>query len=168
MITAWPEAPDVQPSEFVTVNVYVAGDRSETVIVVPLLWMVLPPGVIVNTQDPDEGSPLRSTIPVRTSHVGCVIVPITGAPGAAGGLLKVTSAEFPEVQPPEFVTVQWYVPGARPETVTAAPVPVLSTAPGYRVRVQVPLPGNPLSTTLPVGVSQVGWVTVPVMGGEGV
>lgn len=48
------------------------------------------------------------------------------------------------------------------------PVPVVVTAPGVRVNVQVPEEGNPLSTTLPVATSQVGWVMVPTTGGAGV
>ena len=57
---------------------------------------------------------------------------------------------------------------AKAETVVVAPVPVLLTAPGLRVSVQVPLAGKPLKATLPVGVAQVGGVIVPTIGAEGV
>lgn len=39
--------------------------------------------------------------------------------------------------------------------------------PGERVRVQVPVAGSPVSSTLPVATEQVGWVIVPTTGGEG-
>ena len=57
---------------------------------------------------------------------------------------------------------------AKAETVVVAPVPVLLTAPGLRVSVQVPLTGKPLKATLPVAVVQVGGVIVPTIGAEGV
>jgi hypothetical protein len=40
--------------------------------------------------------------------------------------------------------------------VELVPVPVEVTAPGERVKVQVPVAGNPDKTTLPVEMSQVG------------
>ena len=46
----------------------------------------------------------------------------------------------------------------------AAPVPVLLTAPGLRVSVQVPVVGKPLRGTLPVAVVQLGWIIVPTVG----
>ena len=49
-----------------------------------------------------------------------------------------------------------------------APVPVLLTAPGLRVSVQVPTAGRPLKATLPVAVVQVGGVIVPTIGAVGV
>jgi hypothetical protein len=59
------------------------------------------------------------------------------------------------------------VPGGIPEIVAVAPVPVLVIAPGERVRVQVPVVGNPLNTTLPVAIRHVGCVIVPFTGAEG-
>ena len=47
------------------------------------------------------------------------------------------------------------------------PVPVVVTAPGLRVRVQVPDAGNPLRSTLPVVTVQVGCVMVPIVGAGG-
>ena len=54
------------------------------VVDVPVPVVVMLPGVRVNVQVPDEGSPLRTTLPVVTEHVGCVIVPTTGAVGVTG------------------------------------------------------------------------------------
>jgi hypothetical protein len=41
------------------------------------------------------------------------------------------------------------------------------TPPGFLVRVQVPVEGNPLRTTPPVDVAHVGWVIVPTTGAVG-
>jgi hypothetical protein len=54
-----------------------------TVVLVPVPIVVVPPGVLVNVQVPDEGRPLRITLPVLTSHDGWVIVPTVGALGSA-------------------------------------------------------------------------------------
>ena len=75
------DVPDVQVPLF-TVNVYVVLAVKLLIVVVdPVPVIVLEPYVIV--QDP-EGSPVRTTEPVGVLHVGCVIVPITGAFGVAG------------------------------------------------------------------------------------
>ena len=58
--------------------------RPLMVVDVPVPVVVMLPGVRVNVQVPDEGSPLRTTLPVVTEHVGCVIVPTTGAVGVTG------------------------------------------------------------------------------------
>ena len=52
--------------------------------------------------------------------------------------------------------------------VVVVPVPVEETAPGDLVSVQIPVAGNPLITTLPVAVAQVGWVIVQTVGAAGV
>jgi len=62
-----------------------------------------------------------------------------------------------------LVTVKLYVPDAKPDTVVLLPVPVI--APGFNV--QFP-DGNPLNTTEPVEVEQVGCVIVPTVGAVGV
>jgi hypothetical protein len=54
---------------------------------------------------PDAGNPVNVTLPVETEHVGWIIVPITGAGGAAGGDMMTISAEGAEVHPVAFVTV---------------------------------------------------------------
>lgn len=77
-ITAGFEAGEV-PSEVVTVNVQeTPAGRSETVMVVPLPVVISLPGLLVSVHSP-EGSPLRTTLPVGTLHVGWVIEPISGA-----------------------------------------------------------------------------------------
>lgn len=60
------------------------------------------------------------------------------------------------------------MPAGKLLTVVAVPVPVLVTAPGLRVSVQVPDDGRPLSAILPVAVPQVGCVIVPIDGADGV
>jgi hypothetical protein len=60
------------------------------------------------------------------------------------------------------------VPEARPETVVFVPFPLVTTEPGVRVSVHVPVEGNPFSTTLPVPTVQVRWVIVPTVGAEGI
>ena len=60
-----------------------------------------------------------------------------------------------------------YVPAANPEIVVLVPVPVVVTAHGDLVKVQLP-DGNPLNTTLPVAVAHVGCVIVPTVGALGV
>jgi hypothetical protein len=57
---------DVQPTAFVTVNVYIPGSSPVTVRVAPLAVIVAPPGLIVIVQKPDTGNPLRLTLPVGT------------------------------------------------------------------------------------------------------
>jgi hypothetical protein len=47
------------------------------------------------------------------------------------------------------------------------PVPVLIVPPGDLVSVQVPIAGSPVSSTLPVAKTHVGWVIVPTTGGVG-
>ena len=49
------------------------------VIVVLVVDPVLPPGLMV--QFP-TGNPLSATLPIAAVHVGCVIVPTIGVPGA--------------------------------------------------------------------------------------
>ena len=79
-----------------------------------------------------------------------------------------TLAEDAEIHPVALVTVKVYVPAASNEIVELVPVPVEVVPPGERVRVHVPLAGNPLKTTLPVAKVQVGWVIIPTVGAVGV
>ena len=51
--------------------------------------------------------------------------------------------------------------------VELVPVPVVVTAPGDRVKVHVPVAGNPDKTTDPVETAQLGWVIVPRIGAVG-
>jgi hypothetical protein len=50
---------------------------------VPVPVFVTPPGERVSVQIPEEGNPLKATLPVATRHVGGVIVPTTGVAGFA-------------------------------------------------------------------------------------
>ena len=109
VITALPEATEVQPPELVTVKVYVVdavNPEKVPVVVGPLPLMVAPPGDAVTVQDPLAGKPLKPTLPVAVEQVGCVIAPTTGAVGVAGCVLITASPEPVEVQPTEFVTVK--------------------------------------------------------------
>ncbi len=131
---------------------------------VPVPVEVTAPGFLVRVQVPDEGKPLRATLPVGTAQVGCVLVPTTGAVGAAGTALITTLPVGGETHPEASVTVKVYVPGTRFETVVEVPVPVEVTAPGFLVRVHVPEEGRSLRTTLPVRTAHVGWVMIPTAG----
>jgi hypothetical protein len=55
-----------------------------------------------------------------------------------------------------------------PEIVVLVPVPVEVIPPGLRVRVHVPVAGNPFRITLPVETVHVGDMVVPTEGAEGV
>lgn len=72
----------------------------DRVVLTPVPAMA--PGFIV--QFP-AGKPFNITLPVATVQLGCVITPIAGAVGVAAVI--VTSAAGNEVQPSEFVTVNW-------------------------------------------------------------
>lgn len=191
------------------------------------------PGVLVMVQVPDDGSPLKTTLPAGSLHLGWVMAPTTGAVGfvitvnanvfkqpsevlvyvnvvdpaltpvtspalvmvatdelllvqlpPADGVtlaeaptqtefappnvglpgigLMVACTELVEVQLLEFFTLNVYVVfTGNPVTVYEVPDPTYVIAPGFLVMVQVPIEGNPLRITLPVGTVQVGWVMVP-------
>lgn len=78
------EASEVHPDAFVTVKVYVPGRSPDIVLLDPVPVVIVPPGVMVSVQTPVAGRPLKTTLPVGTLNVGCVIVPITGAAGVGG------------------------------------------------------------------------------------
>ena len=52
--------------------------------------------------------------------------------------------------------------------VVLLPVPLVVAPPGLAVKVQLPVEGNPLNTTLPVVRAQVGCVMVPTVGAAGI
>jgi hypothetical protein len=54
-----------------------------------------------------------------------------------------------------------------PEIVALFPDPVVVFPAGVRVKVHVPVSGNPFRTTLPVDKEHVGWVITPTRGAEG-
>jgi len=56
----------------------------DSVVLVPVPVVVVPPGVRVKVHVPDDGKPLNNTLPVITLQVGCVMVPTTGAVGVIG------------------------------------------------------------------------------------
>jgi hypothetical protein len=130
---------DVQPIEFVTVNVYVPEEMTETIVVLPVPVVVIPPGVRVNVQVPVAGKPFKITLPIAREHVGWVTVPMDGAAGVSGGAFITMFADGEEVHPAALVTVQAYVPGASPEMVELVPVPVVVIPPGFLVNVHVPV-----------------------------
>ena len=75
------------------------------VVLVPVPVVVAPPGLVVTVHVPVAGKPFNITVPVATVHVGCVIVPATGAVGVTGCTLITTLADALEVQPAALVTV---------------------------------------------------------------
>lgn len=134
------------------------------VVVFPVV--VIFPGERVNVHEP-EGKPLNTTDPVGTAQVGCVIVPTVGLDGVAGCAFITTLPDTTEVQPAAFLTVNVYVPAAKPPIVTDDVLPVVVTPPGFLVNVHVP-DGKPLSATEPVANVQEGCVIVPTVGADGV
>lgn len=72
---------------------------------VPLPDTVAPLWIIAIVQLPVPGSPLRTTEPLASSHVGWVISPDSGADGVGGCSLITICAEGSEVQPSPFETV---------------------------------------------------------------
>lgn len=156
LITTFADAGEIHPKALVTVKVRVPAARPDIVVLVP--DPAMDPGFMVQLP---VGKPLNTTLPVATVHVGCVIVPITGAVGVAAIISTLPVAG--ETQPYELVTLKANVPGARPVIVRLAPV--LAIAPGLITQFPV---GNPLRTTLPVETAQVGCVMVPTMGAVGV
>jgi hypothetical protein len=61
---------DVHPAELVTVKLYVPAISPEITLAVPEPVVVIEPGFIINVQFPEDGNPLRTTLPVETLHVG--------------------------------------------------------------------------------------------------
>jgi hypothetical protein len=153
--TALADAEDIHPEELVTINVYVPGSRPVTVKVVPDPAVVTAPGFLVSTQEPVDGNPLNGTLPVKTAHVGCTIVPITGGVGVNGWAFMTALEDAGDAQPFEPATVNVYVPDNSPVNVVVEPVPVSVRPPGLAVIVHVPA-GKPLRATLPAATRQVG------------
>lgn len=63
---------------------------------------VIPPGLIVQLP---AGKPFNITLPVASAHVGCVIVPTTGAAGVGGCAAITIFVVGADVHPAVFVTV---------------------------------------------------------------
>ena len=64
------DAPEVHPTELVTVYVYVPSMRPDIVVLVPVPGVVVPPGVRVNVHVPLEGKPFSTTLPVADAQEG--------------------------------------------------------------------------------------------------
>ena len=92
LITAGSEGTDVH-ADRLTVNVYDPAGRPDIVVPAVDPVFVNPPGVLVTVHVPEVGSPLRTTLPVGTVQVGCVITPITGADGVNGCAIMSTSPD---------------------------------------------------------------------------
>ena len=73
---------------------------------VPVPVEVTAPGFLVRVHVPEEGSPLRATLPVGTAQVGWVTVPTTGAVGTRGAALITTLPVAGETHPEALVTVK--------------------------------------------------------------
>ena len=81
------------------------GASPDIVVLVPVPVEVNPPGVLVKVQVPVAGKLFKTTLPVGTVHVGCVIVPIVGGEGAPGTVLITILDDDDEIHPDPFVTV---------------------------------------------------------------
>lgn len=131
--------------------------------------MVVPPNELVSVQVPEIGKPDNATEPVDVKHVGCVIVPITGAEGVTGCVFIEALEDTGETQPLAFVTVNVYaLPAGKFMKTAVVPDPVCVNPPGEAVIVQLPTEGNPLNATDPIATEHVGWVIVPTTGAVGV
>ena len=75
------------------------------VVLVPVPVVVIPPGVLVKVQAPDDGKPLNTMLPVETLHVGCVIIPTVGAVGVTGWALITMFADATDTHVDALVTV---------------------------------------------------------------
>ena len=101
LITAFCDAAETHPAALVTVKEYVPANRPVTVYELPDPMIL--PGLIVQVP---EGRPFRTTLPVATVQVGCVIVPMTGADGVTGCGLITAFCDAAETQPAALVTVK--------------------------------------------------------------
>ena len=156
LITAFPEATEVQPKELVTVKVYILADSPLKMPVVPVPLIVVDPTDSVTVHVPVAGNPLKVTLPVAVEHVGWVITPTTGVGGVVGWLLIIALTEANDTQPKELVTVKVYVLADSPLKIPVVPVPLIVVDPTDSVTVHVPVAGNPLKATLPAEVEQSG------------
>src|SRR5271154_5316301 len=75
-MTTLADAGEIHPAALVTVKLYVPAKSPVIVVVAPV--PAIAPGFIVQLP---AGNPLRTTLPVATAQVGCVINPTTGAVG---------------------------------------------------------------------------------------
>jgi hypothetical protein len=106
LITTLADAPEVHPAVLVTVNVYVPGARPLIVVLIPVPVVATAPGDRVMVHVPVAGSPFNTMLPVATTQVGCVMVPVTGAIGIPPAGRITTLADVTEIHPPALVTVK--------------------------------------------------------------
>lgn len=124
-------------------------------------------GVEFIDQFPDAGKPFKTTAPSGEIHVGCVIVPITGADGLAG-IPAIEKLLGNEVHPSLFVTeTEKAVPAVKFDKLNVVPVPV-NELPGVNANVHVPDVGKPLIFALPVVTTHVGLTIEAIVGAVGV
>ena len=74
------------------------------VLLVPV--KVTAPGFLVRVHVPEEGRPLRATLPVGTAQVGWVNVPTTGADGVKRNALITTLPVAEDSHPDASLTVK--------------------------------------------------------------
>ena len=75
------------------------------VVLAPVPVEVDPPGALVKVQVPVAGKLFKTTLPVGTVQVGCVIAPAVGGEGEAGTELITILEEEDEIHPDPSVTV---------------------------------------------------------------
>ena len=92
---------EIQPTELVTVYVYVPAAIPEKVTLAPELAMA--PGFIVQAP---VGNPFSTTLPVEVEQLVCVMEPMVGAGDVIGCALIITSDEAGEIHPAALVTVK--------------------------------------------------------------
>jgi hypothetical protein len=68
------------------------------VVLVPVPVAVAPPGVLIKVHVPVAGKLFNTTLPVGTTHVGCVLVPTLGAEGIEATVAEI-AVLVPVVQP---------------------------------------------------------------------
>ena len=115
------------------------------VVLTPVPVYVAPSGWRVSVHDPAAGRPEINTLPVEMLHDGWVTGPVMGVPGNSGPWFMTTSGEGPDVHPASFVTVKVYVPAGMPVMSVLVPDPLVTTSPGERMTLQVPVDGSPES-----------------------
>lgn len=95
----------MHPAALITVKVCEPAPRPVIVVVVPVPVAVTPPGLFVIVHVPVAGNPFKTTLPVDKAQVGCVTVPIIGAPGEPSGALITILEDDVDIHPGAFDNV---------------------------------------------------------------